>query len=159
MSKKNVPSDVFLNIDTKDNDPEQCWPWLGSVSGREENQRGYITIDGKKQLVYRVVYEIFCGEIAEGMVIRHKCNNELCCNPTHLVIGTRGNNEDDKYDSDRAGYTHDMIKEMRRYSKLGMSYQAIADEINRKFKTTVSSSGVGKVIRGDRRNKQKEMTS
>ena len=152
MGKTNTATDVFRFIDTNDNDPSVCWPWTGTTSGRDD--RGYITIDGKKRLSYRVVYEIFKGPIAEDMVIRHKCNNQLCCNPTHLLIGTRGQNEDDKYDSDRAGYTHDMIKEMRRYNKLGMTYQAIADEINRKFKTTVSSSGVGKVIRGDRRKKQ-----
>lgn len=152
MARTNIPTDVFRNIDTHDNDPSVCWPWTGSTGGRDE--RGYITLEGKKKLVYRVVYEIFHGEIADEMVIRHKCNNQLCCNPTHLVIGTRGQNEDDKYDSDRAGYTHDMLKEMRRFNKLGMTYQAIADEVNRRFKTTVSASGVGKVIRGDRRKKQ-----
>lgn len=152
MGKSNTPTDVFRYIDTKDNDPDVCWPWTGSLGGRDG--RGYITIDGKKRLCHRVVFEIFKGPIAEDMVIRHRCNNPICCNPTHLLIGTRGQNEDDKYDSDRAGYTHDMVKEMRRFAKLGMTYQAIADEVNRRFKTTVSASGVGKVIRGDRRVKQ-----
>lgn len=152
MGRSNTATDVFRFIDTNDNDPNVCWPWTGSVGGRDG--RGYITIDGKKQLAHRVVYTIFKGEIAEDMVIRHRCNNPICCNPTHLLIGTRGQNEDDKYDSDRAGYTHDMIKEMRRYNKLGMTYVAIAKEINRKFNTSISANGVGRVIRGERRNKQ-----
>lgn len=149
MGRNNSQSDVFNYIDTHNNDPDVCWEWTGSLSGRDG--RGYFWLDGKRKLSYRVVYELFFGEIVEGMVIRHKCDNPICCNPKHLVIGTRGNNEKDKYDRDRQGYTNDMIVEMRRLSKLGMTYQAITDEVNRKFKTSISTSGVGKVLRGERR--------
>lgn len=153
MGRSNEPSDVFRFIDTAGNDPELCWNWIGSVGGRDD--RGYFALNGKKVQAHRLVYEIFNGPIADGMVIRHKCDNPRCCNPQHLIIGTRSQNEDDKYDRDRAGYTHDMIREMRRLHRLGYeTYQLIADEINRKFKTNITANGVGRVIRGDRRAKQ-----
>jgi hypothetical protein len=32
-----------------------------------------------------------------GEVTRHRCGNDWCCNPTHLIIGTRSANEVDKH--------------------------------------------------------------
>ena len=150
MPRNNTEADVFNYINTHNNDPDVCWEWTATTGGRDG--RGYFSIDGKRKLAHRVVFELFFGEIVEGMVVRHSCDNPICCNPKHLVIGTRGQNEKDKYDRDRQGYTNDMIVEMRRLNKLGMSYAAITDEVNRKFKTSISISGVGKVIRGDRRS-------
>ncbi len=151
MGRSNTPNDVFRFIDTKGNDPDVCWPWTGTTGGRDG--RGYMSLEGKKRTAYLIVFEIFNGHIPTGMVVRHTCDNPLCCNPKHLILGTRSQNEQDKYDRDRVGYSHDMIREMRRMNKLGMTYQTIADQINRKFKTDISASGVGKVIRGDRRKK------
>lgn len=149
MARKNTPSDVFRYINTMGNDPEPCWPWTGHLGGRDG--RGYMTIDGTRQLAYRIVWEIFKGPIPEGQKVRHRCDNPQCCNPTHLMLGSQGDNEKDKYDRDRAGYTHDMIKEMRRLNKMGFSYRAIAERINEKFDCKISYSGVGKVIRGETR--------
>lgn len=149
MARTNVASDVFRSIDTQGNDPELCWPWTAHLGGRDG--RGYMTLDGRRRLAYHIVYEIFNGPIPEGIKIRHTCDNPACCNPKHLVPGTQGDNENDKYERDRAGYTHDMLKEIRRCAKLGMSYRAIADRVNEKFDTQISFSGVGKVIRGERR--------
>lgn len=153
MPKANTPADVFKYIDTHDNDPSVCWEWIGSTGGRDG--RGYISINYKKRLAYIVVRELFFGPMPEGMVHRHTCDNPLCCNPTHIIPGTRGDNENDKYDRDRAGYTLAMLKTIRRHAKLGMTYQQIADAVNQEHGTTISASGVGKVIRGDRRVRQK----
>lgn len=151
MARTNVPSDVFRYIDTHGNDPEPCWEWTGHLGGRDG--RGYITIDGRRQLAYRVVYEIFNGPLEPGMKVRHTCDNPQCCNPEHLIKGTQGDNETDKYVRDRAGYTHDMIKEIRRLDKMSMTYREIAAHVGHKFKCKVSYSGVGKVLRGERRKK------
>jgi hypothetical protein len=67
------------------------------------------------------------------------------------VLGTRAENEHDKYDHDRWGYTDDMVLEMRRCHKLGMSLRAIANRVNEKFDCKISFTGVGKVLRGETR--------
>lgn len=149
MARVNKPSDVFKSIDTHGNDPTVCWEWLGHLGGRDG--RGYITIDGVRQLAYRVMWQIFNGPIPEGMKVRHECDNPKCCNPKHLVLGTQGQNEKDKYIRDRWGYPHDVLKEIHRLHKMGFTYRAIADRVNEKFDCTISFSGVGKVVRGDRR--------
>lgn len=151
MGRSNQPADVFRFINTHENDPEPCWEWTGHLGGRDG--RGYMTVNGKRQLAYRIVYEIFNGPIPDGQKVRHTCDNPKCCNPTHLVLGTQGDNEDDKYTHDRWGYTQDMVREMKRLNKLGFTYRAIAKAINEKYDCSISFSGVGKVIRGERRTK------
>jgi hypothetical protein len=149
MGKRNEPHDVFKYIDTKDNDTSKCWPWTGTVGGRDN--RPYVSINRKKHIVPRVVFELFNGPIPEGKVVRHTCDNPQCCNPEHLIIGSRSENELDKYKRDRAGYPRDVLVEMRRCFKLGMTYKAIKEHLDAKFGINISVSGIGDVYRGKRR--------
>ncbi len=153
MAKKNKASDVFNQIDTKGNDPDVCWPWTGYAGGRDG--RGYFSLDGRRRLAYHVVFELFNEPLREFEVVRHKCDNPLCCNPTHLERGSKSDNENDKYERDRAGYTNDMILEMRRLDKFNMSYRKIAEHVSKKFECEVSFSGVRKVLRGETRSAKK----
>lgn len=43
-------------------------------------------------LAHRVAFELTFGAIPEGMDICHRCDNPLCCNPSHLFVGTRADN-------------------------------------------------------------------
>jgi hypothetical protein len=155
---KNKPIDVFRHMNTHGNDPNVCWEWTSSTSGRDD--RGYFNLNGKRTLAHRVVFEVFTGRpIPEGMVVRHKCDNPICCNPSHLELGTRSQNELDKYDRDRSGYTHAMIAQIRRKGKLRdaqkhgkkATYQQIADEINEEFGTKVSRQNVSRILQGKAR--------
>lgn len=145
MPRANSPADVFRHIDTKGNDPEPCWPWTSYAGDRDG--RGYMALDGKRRLAYHIVWEIFNGPIPKGQVVRHKCDNPLCCNPKHLELGTQGDNEKDKYVRDRWGYPADMILEIKRLHKLHMSLRMIAQRVGTKFECEVSHTGVSKVIK------------
>ena len=71
----------------------QCWPWLASAMKRG----GYGQLrDGAKTLKsHRLSWELHFGEIPDNLLIRHLCNNPLCCNPSHLLPGTDKENHDD----------------------------------------------------------------
>jgi hypothetical protein len=60
-----------------------CWNWQGRTNGRY----GYTTDkpNGRHSIsCHRAIYEIYFGEIPDGMVVDHKCDNPICCNPSHL---------------------------------------------------------------------------
>ena len=156
MSKTpNRPVDVFKYINTHGNNPDVCWEWTGSLGGRD--QRPYFSVNKKKMLAYRIIHDLFSPDtpIQDGQVIRHQCNNPVCCNPKHIIAGSQSENEHDKYTSDRVGYTHNMLRAIRRFRKLGYTYERIAEEVNAECGCTISASGVGKVCRGERRTQSK----
>lgn len=72
------------------------------VISHSKDQDGYTRVcrrvGGKKKMVYlhRKVYEQCVGEILEGHVVRHSCDNPSCINPKHLSIGTVQDNTDDR---------------------------------------------------------------
>jgi len=44
---------------------------------------------------HRVSAFLFLGELNEDLVSLHKCDIKMCCNPTHLYIGTQKDNQND----------------------------------------------------------------
>lgn len=73
----------------------ECWPWIGTTNGR------YPTIgDGYRGRTHVYAHRFVLEEhlmrpLGAGMEARHTCDNTMCCNPFHLVEGTRGDNWDD----------------------------------------------------------------
>jgi hypothetical protein len=61
----------------------QCWPWSGGKNGRGY---GIFWQDGKPHPAHRVAYELANGAIPQGKFIKRRCDNALCCNPSHLVL-------------------------------------------------------------------------
>ena len=62
-----------------------CWDWTGSTT----NGRGMVMIDGKRLLVYRLMYERHVGPIPPDGIMHHTCERPICVNPEHLKLTTR----------------------------------------------------------------------
>jgi len=77
-----------------------CW----ECTNRSLSGSGYpvVYIDGKYTFVHRYMYKRFIGEIPNKNVVRHKCDNRLCINPSHLEIGTQKQNLHDMAERGRA---------------------------------------------------------
>lgn len=84
----------------------QCWPWR---YGPDEHGYGAFRelVGTRIEPAHRVAYMIAHGEIPEGKVIRHTCDNPLCCNPDHLEIGTHQDNVADRVARGRSAIGED----------------------------------------------------
>lgn len=63
---------------------------------------------GVLTMLHRRVYCVEHGlELAAitGLVVRHTCDNPACIEPTHLLIGTRGDNNRDRAERGRSADT------------------------------------------------------
>ena len=61
-------------------EPGKCWEWNKCV----RNGYGAIKHQGRVLSVHRVSYAIHFGLLDDHLVIGHRCDNKLCCNPEHL---------------------------------------------------------------------------
>lgn len=79
-------------------DSGSCWPWLGY---KMKNGYGKVTVgsrtDGSKHqvLAHRLAYELTYGPIVDEMYVCHTCDNQRCCNPSHLFLGDQFRNMQD----------------------------------------------------------------
>lgn len=103
-----------------------CWLWLG---GRESNGRyGACKIAGRSQGAHRWAYELTHGQIPAGLVVRHRCDNTLCCNPDHLEVGTQLDNRRDAVERQRTHrrFWPEDAGALNAMRESGMSFSAIA---------------------------------
>lgn len=104
-----------------------CWIWTGL-----RNQDGYGQI-GNGILVHRFSYERFKGVIPNELCVLHTCNVPSCCNPSHLFLGTRCDNNKDTVKKGRsalnekcgrAKLTKDVVIKIRNLHKEGQHTKA-----------------------------------
>ena len=74
-----------------------------NVISHKKEHRGHVRVkrNGKLFYLHRLVFEECFGDIPEGMIIRHKCDNPPCINPEHLELGTHQDNTNDKMERGR----------------------------------------------------------
>ena len=68
-----------------------CWPWTGGLSGGY----GVISFQGRRLKAHQLAWELARGP-RDGLDVLHSCDNPPCCNPAHLFLGTRRDNNEDK---------------------------------------------------------------
>lgn len=60
--------------------------------------------DGRLQYAHRIALATALGRpIADGMLVRHRCDYPRCCRPAHLVEGTPADNVADMVERGRLG--------------------------------------------------------
>ena len=108
-----------------DYDENGCANWTRSVSSVGY---GVITLEhSKTKYTHRLVYECSHGEIPDGLVVRHACDNRKCCNLEHLSIGTYADNA---LDTSKAGNNRVLsdvnVKEIRILNQQGVPKKQLA---------------------------------
>ena len=73
----------------KVNKTPTCWLWTGSGT---LDGYGQLYVDGRKNYVHRISYEIHVGRVPDGLVLDHLCRVRRCVNPAHLEAVTNREN-------------------------------------------------------------------
>jgi len=136
----------FLQNKIKQNtilDEKGCWNWQKSKS-----KSGYpkITYRNKTLRGNRVSYLVFKGDIKDGLLVCHTCDNPACLNPDHLYLGDSQTNCDDKAKRERQArgekisiskLTGAQVLEIRKMHEVGYSQGQIAKLFD-VYQTTIS---------------------
>jgi len=129
--------------------PDSCWKWLGCDNG---NGYGVARYHGKTIHSHRLSYILTTGEKLDTMtVVRHKCDNRICCNPNHLESGSHADNIrdwqtrliDQKGEHNFASkLTEDKVKEIRRLVHNDVSQKDVADFFG------ISTGAISMIVQG-----------
>lgn len=126
-----------------------CWLWTGA--GYVHNAYGQFR---RTRRAHRVAYETMVGQIPQNQCVCHRCDQPLCCNPSHLWIGTQQDNMRDMFSKGRAkigrghrpGHVISLadVKEIRALAASGMMHKTIATKFG------ISRPHISKVVSGSR---------
>ncbi len=123
---------------------DECWDWLGR---RSAGRYGAVTWHGRETKAHRVAWEMANGRpVPSGLVVRHDCDNTICCNPAHLSVGTQADNMADAVMRGRISHlgnrtlTEAIVRDARRRHAAGESAHVMAAEYG------VTVSGLRKAI-------------
>jgi hypothetical protein len=81
--KRVWPRTAIERFQSKIKTTEGCWHWRGGG-----DRYGQFWFQGRLQLAHRVSYQLFVGDIPEGLELDHLCRNTKCVNPSHLEAVT-----------------------------------------------------------------------
>lgn len=132
----------FLN---KINITNECWVWPKAAY----NGYGFMALTISKNKTYtisahKLSYLLFIGNIKDDLLIRHTCNNRLCVNPDHLLLGTKQDNTNDMLACDRQPSKLKSVDVLKIIPRIiaGESYISIAKDFGVSI-STISSIKTG----------------
>lgn len=120
---------------------DSCWEWCGA-----KLWSGYgaaIILRNQKfvQIGAHIrAYQLSKGEIPKGLMVLHSCDNPLCCNPSHLRVGTAEENNKERAKrkrSKRRNFNEEDYKELNSYMNDGMKMVDIISKMKQWNPTTI----------------------
>ena len=86
--------DYAARFQNYDPHPNGCWIWKGAPSAKMGYGQASFGPRGARTVIYahRLSWLVNYGPIPAGLDVLHKCDRPLCVNPSHLFLGTHGDN-------------------------------------------------------------------
>ena len=122
---------------------DDCWVYTGGINS---TGRGVFWLNGKSIKAHRFAWIVNSGEIKNGLLVCHKCDNGKCVKPSHLFLGTYKDNTNDMIKKGRNVGNQKLAKED--YYKIKYLFESGAKrkEISKLF-NSVSYEHICKIIK------------
>ena len=133
-----------------------CWEWQKSTDGRY----GQFYMWGQKFKSHVAAYLLWYGRTTRKWVLRHRCNNAICCNPQHLKPGTESQNRCDTSHSGRLpGLSLDQAKRLKNLITRGKLTDIEIAELIPCHRSTVLRYRKGEMRRSSSKNNRSSENS
>ena len=128
-----------------------CIYWTGTI---ESTGYGSVRFQGKRLKAHRAAWIACYGDIPNGILVLHKCDNKCCINPEHLWLGSQKDNMRDMIQKGRkvvhsgedhwgAKLTEDDVRYIRDQVSNGAKKQSqLADEFGMRLQS------INDIVRG-----------
>lgn len=150
MPNKLTPADFWNRV--SEPDIRGCRDWIGH---RHKDGYGALSYHRRYWLAHRLAWLLTHGDIPEGSCVCHACDNPLCCNPSHLFLGSHSDNMHDMKrkgrrmrvntgeKNGRAKLTEEQVRQIRASYKTGAVRQ-----IDLAARYSVTQSMISAIVRG-----------
>ena len=141
---------TILEKNTKINE-KGCWIWQKNKSASGYGKTQYYENKIKYYLrSHRAAWMVYNGDIPSNLIVCHKCDVSLCCNPDHLFLGTFKENTQDMIRKKRdirikgeqnynSILNEEIVLKMREMKKQGLKVKVIAEHFNIKYFTCLDA--------------------
>jgi hypothetical protein len=115
----------------------ECWVYTGKLArdnyGRFRDYTNDVCVQWQ---AHRLAYTLAVGEIPDGLLVLHKCDNRPCCNPKHLFVGTQLDNVLDCLSKGRGNrrartstlLSENRVEELKEARTSGLSWTQLAEK-------------------------------